>query len=492
MRNTARQSLNISIVWILLFGLFTVADAQKLNPHQSQKRNWERRQLRMAQNYQRRNEHEKAIRILEGLYKAVPGNLQYYQELLESYLHLSLIDRAENLIRRQQETDPGNPRYRIDYGQVLLKSGDTRKALQLWEEILQRHPDDVALYILVAKALSTNRMYDEAIKIYKQAYQQHPDKPFLLRELADFYRSRLQYKEALRYYVEFLRKKPENFQPIVRIVLSFRLEDEREIETLIDLMREELERSEDVIPIRILAAKVFQKFRRYEEALSIYQQLETAKSRGRYLMDFARAIQSDSLYALALRAYMDVIDRFPQSPFLWQAYQGAARCNLRLAQQQNDQSYARQAIDIIQQVRERFPNRVQIAELRILEGDIYREFFFDLDRAISAYTEVAERYKKITDIRDRALLNAGESYIMRGDLNKAWQVLQEVHSKDRKPGALYLLAKIEFYRGNYESAGNLLNQIIELQGLSGNVANDAIDLLGLLAHEEVAAQALQL
>jgi len=330
------------------------------------------------------------------------------------------------------------------------------------------------------------------VQIYEQAYHAHPDKPYLLHELANFYRSRLQYDRALQTYLMFVRKKPEDYQMITRSVLTFRLEEEHEIERLLALLRHELKKSGDRVELKILGAKFFQKYGRYEEAFALYRQVETEKTRGRYLLEFARAVQSDSLYSLALQAYDEVIKQFPNSPFLWLAYQGAARCNLQLARTQNDQSYARQAIDMIHRVRERFPNRPEVESLTLLEGDIYRQFFFDLDRAITVYSDVASHYKNKPDIRETALLSAGESYIMRGNLDKAAEMLMQITGKVKKPRALFLLAKIKFYQGDYEEARNRLNRILELQGLSGAMTNDAIELQGIMENEQTAPEALKL
>ncbi len=480
------------LLLMVLLGFTIPVASQEAAPSQAHRQNWQRRQFMVAQGYQRRNEHPRAIRILESLYQTSPGNVQYYQALLSSYLQLSLVDKAQDLIRRQESFDKGNPRYRVDFGEVLLKSGEKAEALKIWKKVLDQHPDITSLYTQVARAMTANRMYDEAVQVYEQAYHNHPDQPYLLHELANFYRTRLQYDRALQAYIKYVRQKPEDYQMIARSVLAFRVEDEAEIEHLLSLLRKELKKSGDRVELKILGAKFFQKYGRYDEAFSLYRDVETEKTRGRYLLEFARAVQSDSLYPLALRAYNEVINRFPHSPFLWLAYQGAARCNLELARTRNDQSYARQAIDMIHQVQERFPNRPEVANLTLLEGDIYRRFFFDLDRAITIYSKVARLYQNKPDIREGALLSAGETYMMRGDLDKAAEMLMQVNSKARKPRALFLLAKIKFYQGDYEGARKRLNRIPELQGLSGTMTNDAFELQGILENEKTAPQALKL
>ncbi|RMF58515.1 MAG: hypothetical protein D6748_08455 [Calditrichaeota bacterium] len=322
--------------------------------------------------------------------------------------------------------------------------------------------------------------------------RKHPDKPFLLRELADFYRSRLQYEDALKYYLKYLKKEPENYQLVVRLVLTFQLDDETLVNHLAEIIQGEVKKSPKNLPLKVLAAKFYQKYQFYPEALKIYEEIENEKTRGRHLIDFARAVYADSVYSIALKAYETLIQKFPQSPYIWQAYKGAALSNLQLAKQTNQQSFAQEALRFLDEVKKRFPGRSELAGLMMVEGDIYRNFFFDLDKAISTYKEVANRARPQSNIHERALLAIGESFLMRGDLSEASRVLMEVKTRNYIPRALYWLAKVQFYEGNYDSALVISGRILELEGLSGEVVNDIIELQGVMQYRETDAEALGL
>ena len=55
---------------------------------------------------------------------------------------------------------------------------------------------------------------------------------------------------------------------------------------------------------------------------------------------------------------------------------------LELAEIKNDQQYSEKAISIIRLVRQKYPNHPEVAELSLVEGLIYKKFFFDIDKAI--------------------------------------------------------------------------------------------------------------
>lgn len=449
----------------------------------------ENQQFRVAQRYQRNNQHENAIRILAQLYKNHPGSPRYYQALLTSYLKLSRFDAATTLVQQQRVAQPGNPHYEIDYGNVLYKAGQTDEARRIWRETLKKFRNNVGIYTTLANVYAENRMYGDAAKMYREAYKKNPDKAYLLQNLADFYRRRLQYQRALRTYLEYVKKHPKSYQNAIRSVLSFQLE-KTQVDSLSNILDSARKGSPGSLEIQILAAKFYQKHQRYDQALKIIEKLENSKTRGQHLAEFARAVQADSLYELALRAYQRIIDKFSGSNYVLSAYLGAATCNLEIAKQRNEQKFARQAIEMIEKVRQKYPAHPQLAKLSLLEGDIYRQFFFDIDRATQIYLQVAEKYRKKTAIHETALLNAGMSYIIRGDLANAKVVLEKVTGK-QKPNALFYLAKIAFYQSDFAKAREISDEILQIQGYAGRTTNDALALQALLNNESSAPDALK-
>ncbi len=480
----------IRILFILFLLLAGSVAAQQPNPEAIKKAR-ERQAFRQAQRYQRSNEHEKAVILLQRLYAVNPGSVKYYQELLESLLQLDLLEPARNLIDQQKKSDPFNPRYDIDLASVLYKSGDHDRARAVWKEVLRQHGENVTYYIMVANAMARQRLTDEVVQVYREAYRKHPDKVFLLKTLGDYYRQQLRYRQALSYYLAYIRKEPRNYPSVIRQALSFNL-PEPQADSIATMLKDEAKKYPGVAGIQILAAKFLQKYQRYPEALQIYRDLENRKSRGKYLMEFAQAVSADSLYDLALQAYTEIIKRFPRSPQLLTAYLGAANCHLQLARREDSQEHARQAIEMINNVKRRYPDHPQTARLSLLEGDIYRQFFFDLDRAVKIYLEVAQQFAGKPDFQSQALLRAGESQIVRGDLAAAEAILETVAHKKYLPSAHYWQAKAAFYRGDFETCQTYLNEVIQASGIAGEYVNDVLDLQGLLLFQKSARQALQL
>ena len=478
------------IIWSLLILICSGGwiNAQQ-QTQEEMRRNRERMRFRQAQRYQQNGDHENAIKILRQLYGGNRGNFQYYSYLLRSYLQLSELEPAAELIEQQKKSDPGNPQYTVDYASLLYKSEQREEALKLWQQVIDEHRDSATAHTIVANAMASHRLYDQAAAVYRTAVDRFPDRPHLLRTLADYYRQLLRYYDALPAYIAYIKQDPKSYQGVIRQVLSFRVEG-GQIDTLAQIMTQAARKSKDVVEIQLLSAKFFQKHQRYDRALEIYRQIENENSKGRYLIEFANAVYADSVYELSLIAYEDVITRFAGSNFVLPAYLGAAECNLAIAESRNDQAYARKSLEMIANVQQNYPGHAQVARLTLLEGDIHRKFFFDIDKAIAIYEDVARHYRHNQGTRDAALLKAGEAYITRGDLDSARERLDGVTMAAGKPAADLLKAKIEYYRGNYDNARTLAEAILQQEGLAGTMANDALRLQSILMIAAEAPQAV--
>ncbi|MCB0277690.1 MAG: tetratricopeptide repeat protein [Calditrichaeota bacterium] len=461
--------------------------AQQMTPQQAQQ-NRDRQRLRLAQRYQRNNDHAQAILILRTLYERSPGNPQYYRELLDSYLQLSMLEEAAALVALQKGQDPDNPQYEIDRGTLLIKSDDREGALRVWEGVLQQYGDQVRFYTQVAGAMRYNRLYEEAEKTYLEAYQRHPSQHYLLKTLGDFQAQRLKFRKALETYLAFLEKEPGGLEGISRQVLSFRVEG-LAVDTLSTMLEKAADRRNSSREIRLLSARYLQKHGRYSEALDLYRKLETTESNGRLLVDFGRRVQNDSLPNLALKAYQEVLDNYPQSPHLMQAYLGLAQSHLDLAHRKQDQAEARGAIEVIEQVEKSYPNHPRTGDLIVLKGDIYRDFFFDLDRAVDIYRGALDKFRPGDEHLPEIYQRIASSYLIQGESDKTLEALS--HIREPVSGALLLQARTAYFTGDFETAGVLADSLMRIEGFSGDYANDALELQTVLGFAGQGEEALR-
>ncbi len=477
---------------ILLCSLMVLSGLAQTQSSSSQQleRLRNQRQYQTAQTLQQMGRHQSAISILLQLRQKDPNNVMYYQALLESYLALNQMDKALQLIEEQRRLAPQNPRYDIDYGTILYKSGQQEEALKLWRDILRKRGNDPYIYTLVANAMWENRRFDEAIEVYKQAYERFPDRTYLLQNIANLYRLRMEYFKALEYYLAYIQKAPDRYKGVARQILAFQLDDEQ-VDQMVATLEEAARKYRHLPQIRLIIAQMYQKYGRYARAYQIYRELAKEKGGERYLLNFADAALADSAFALAVQAYQQFIHDFPKSPRLIWAYRGAADALYQQALRHNDEQAARQALDLIDQAHQRFGNRVDMGELLLLKARVYRHFYFDLDKAIQTARFVTQNIRGNKHTVQQAWLFIAECYLMKGDLSRAQQILQQVTEKELKGQALLLAAKIQFWQNNWDGVRETVNEIIRTEGIAGTITNDALSLLTLLSYQMEADSVLQ-
>ncbi len=483
------------MVSIMMFVLMIAGQlaAQSSNNADDRQRQLERlrsqRQYQTVQTLLQMGRFQTAISLLKQLRAKDPTNVMYYQSLLEAYLATNQLDNALALIEEQRRLSPQNPRYDIDYGTILYKSGEQEKALALWQEILQKRGNDPYIYTLVANAMWENRRFDEAIEVYKQAYQRFPERTYLLQNIANLYRLRMEYFKALEYYLKFIQKEPDRYKGVARQILSFQLEEEQ-VGQLVDVLEKAARQYKHLPQIRLLIAQMYQKYGQYARAYAIYKELAKSKNGERYLLDFADAARADSVYALALEAYEQVIRNYPKSPRLIWAYRGAAEALYQMAVKENNDEAARRALALIDEAHQRFKNRVDMGDLLLFKAQVYRDFYFDLDKAIETARYITANIRGNNLTTQRAWLLMAESYLMKGDTQNATRMLQQITSGDLHGQALLLQARIRFWQHDWEGTRKKINEIIRTAGVQGNITNDALSLLTLLNYRNSAPDAL--
>ena len=430
---------------------------------------------RVAQSYMNTSRYELAIPILEGLCRDNPSNRGYYQTLLRAYLTVSRIEAADSLNRSMKKHFPGDLAFDIDYGNILYRKGEHQKALDLWQQIIRQDPTQLNLYTQIADAMVQNRLLDEAVNIYLQGTQNIPRSEFLYQNIAGLYQSRLMYVEAAKYYLKYLDANPNQQQFIFNRILSFQLEPEQQGSFLktIESLAKESKNKDDIL---LLTAQLYQRYGKYEDAYKIYENLDKEQKQGIFLLQFARSAERDSSYHIALKAYTEVIRHYPDNKTILQAYQGSVTTLFSLARVENNSKFAERAINLIDSVQTRYSDNPDIADMVYLKGAYYLDYYFDVDRAISIFADLIKNPRTPARQRNITLLKMGESYIIKGQLDEALNTFNKVTMKPYEAFAKLRTAQIFYYQKNWKKAGEMVNTILQKEGMASDITNDALAL----------------
>ena len=445
---------------------------------------------RVAQSYMNTSRYELAIPILEGLCRDNPSNRGYYQTLLRAYLTVSRIEAADSLNRSMKKHFPGDLAFDIDYGNILYRKGEHQKALDLWQQIIRQDPTQLNLYTQIADAMVQNRLLDEAVNIYLQGTNNIPRSEFLYQNIAGLYQSRLMYVEAAKYYLKYLDANPNQQQFIFNRILSFQLEPEQQGSFLktIESLAKESKNKDDIL---LLTAQLYQRYGKYEDAYKIYENLDKEQKQGIFLLQFARSAERDSSYHIALKAYTEVIRHYPDNKTILQAYQGSVTTLFSLARVENNSKFAERAINLIDSVQTRYSDNPDIADMVYLKGAYYLDYYFDVDRAISIFADLIKNPRTPARQRNITLLKMGESYIIKGQLDEALNTFNKVTMKPYEAFAKLRTAQIFYYQKNWKKAGEMVNTILQKEGMASDITNDALALQLKLNQAQKSSTALE-
>ncbi|MFZ0389740.1 MAG: tetratricopeptide repeat protein [Calditrichia bacterium] len=447
------------------------ADEQQAKRQEQIKRR-DQQLLRTAQTYINLNRYKEAIAILEDLHRRNPETASYYQFLLKAYLTVSEIEKAESLVRSMLEREPGNFSYQIDKATVLYKQGQKEEAIQLWDQLLNENKKNMALYTQVANALLISRLYDQAIAVYQRAIREMPNASYLYQNIANLYQNRLMYKEAAENYLKYLDIQPSQEQFIFNRILSFQLEDEQR-EDFFQTLKELEKKSKYPDKLRLLRAQLYQRHRQYDAAYEIYRELDQLDSKKNYLLHFAQSARQDSSYQAALQAYRLILEKEKNN---LPAYIGAVETLTLLAENTGKEDYAREALNLIDQAQTRISGRPETMELNYLKAMLYLGFFFDVDQALQVLTDLSRQKAIPPQLKARSMLKLGEVYLIKGELEKAVDLFSKINDQQTRAEARYHQALACYFQQNWEKSGEIINQLIQQEGISNEVVNDALAL----------------
>ena len=183
----------------------------------------EETQARLAEIHLKRRKYKQARRHLTAALRHQPDNARYHY-LLATALQAEEggdLDRAGEHYRRALELDPGHLKCLADYGQLLLRLGQTEEGLVRLRKAAERAPDDVEILGKLVKGLRLSGRTDEARSVLQMALFRNARSP-RFRKLWDEFRfqqaRRRREAERLQQSEEDAAAEPPVLLPFVRVV----------------------------------------------------------------------------------------------------------------------------------------------------------------------------------------------------------------------------------------------------------------------------------
>ncbi|OQX87464.1 hypothetical protein B6D60_03820 [candidate division KSB1 bacterium 4484_87] len=490
--NELKINIRIAISIILL--LTSVAAAQQ---NDTQRKIREQLLLR-ARNYEQIGRFDLSLDVYRQLWNNSKTNINYYRGVLNNLLRLGRLDEAEKTVKQMLQYTTSDL-VRADMGDVYFKMGRKEEAFTEWNQILSSHPKSQTTYQIVALAMMRNSQFDRAIEVYQKGQQRLKNKYLFLIDIANAYRSQMDYLNAARQYLSYLEAFPKQYSFVESNIVSLAANPDYADE-IVKILQERVAKNPQNVQLRHLLAASFFRTANYEAALNEYtvideyilHQKKAEKSRlGRELYQFARNAQYDGAYEFALQAYQLVVLRYPKSSYATNAKLGIGVCLRKLRRfTEAIKHYEKVAADNIN------PAVGKTCFYRI--GEIQLQDLNDPVAAEKSFRMVINR-KPTNSLNIQALFRIGDCFIQRDELKSALNWFDQILArsdikKTSRTRAKFYLARINFWLGEFESAQQGFQEIIDTpifvpQKDEGVFVNDAIEYIMLMQenmqHKEV-------
>lgn len=452
----------------------------------------ESNQYLLAQSYIQAAQYQKALPIMESLYKSQPSNYEYFNALNNVYTQLKDYDASIALIEDRMKISNADINLYGMLGSTYYLKGNDKKAFEVWDNALKTLPQSEVNYRVIANYAIERRTFDKAIEYLKKGQNISSNPIYFAYDLGNLYSLTMQYKDATEEYCFILSINPTQLSTVEGRILTY---INKPGALAVSLPVVEKYTNSENLNYKFLLARLYIEDKSYDKAYKIYKEIEDVqKDQGAQLLNFAQFLYGEKVYQTSASVYSDIIKNFPESPFVSNAKLGYAKtleAVLDAETSDNKQTWkpyynlaynnspeVNKVIAAYVEITKLYPHSEVANEAYLRIGEIKMNRQGNIKDAESYFNRIIED-SPMSQYASAAYEDLGKSALLQGDLNSAFSYFSKIALNGRYPAdkrnyANYQLARINFFRGNFQQTKDELKNI--LSNLSDNNANDALEL----------------
>lgn len=473
----------IKKVFILLFFSLSIVFAQGDDLYN---------RLRLGQSYEQAGNFEKAKEIYEALYNKEPLNYQFFEALNRVYIQLKNFDAAAAMIEKRLSINPDDVNMYGMLGSIYQQKGDEKKASEIWDEGLAKAPQSSVNYRVIASYAMDDRAFEKAAEILEKGKLHSKDVYSFSLELANLYSILMKFKEAAEEYCDILSKDPNQLS-FIQSRMSAYINKPEAYKSTVEVVEKWAGKNEQV-SFQLLLGWLYMENNDYSKAYDLHIKIDKQTNNGTDLLTFAQRALSNGYYDQAAEAYKKVAEKYKSTAFAITAQIGYAKTMETVLNKKNDnrnedwkpfpvklsgpEKDYNDVIKAYQELIDNYKNNSIASESYYRIGLIKLNRLNDITGAEETFNELL-RIAPVNSFSIQVFKSLAEISIINDNLNKAAEYYNKIldiqsGEKSEKNFSEYMLAKIEFWKGNFPDASRELN--IVSSELSDNIANDAIEL----------------
>ena len=451
-------------------------------------------ELRQGQTLERNGMPDDAERIYRNVLNKDPGYTRAFTKLRSLLKNQNRFEELVKLADQYVVARPKEYMVLIDQIEIYIWAEDDR-----WNAIAQKvlHSNlknTHTLKSLISKIIS-NGFVDDALTFIEVIRTKNKQPEFYALELGTYFRMRMAFDKSLENYLLYLEYNPKNYQMVSSRIMSFPAD-----EFVVVKLRGILQNS-TVAGSKLLLSDL--EFRAGNFNVS-YTLLKVHYTKPAQLLQFAQHATNAKAFNIALTVYTDIIESNHKNDIIRTAIYGMAQTLetksiktetlLPLSRFfDGNEFFESPYYSVEESLLPSLWKAVSIYDsLRVKDGNLDATFRLaeikframnDLDGAFELYERVAQKAPK-KDIRFLAALRIIDINLAKGNTEKA---LAQINSFKRnfKRGDEKLILKIKesqinFYAGEFKSAGDSLIQVLKDLPRDAPRYNDLLDVQSII------------
>ncbi|NND70624.1 MAG: tetratricopeptide repeat protein [Rhodothermales bacterium] len=447
--------------------------------------------FQLADSYLRSGQYDRAIPLLQDLYRADPASQVFFVKLKQGFENTKRYEEAIALVDSRIELEGPTAVLLAEKGRFYFLDDQEDRALLTWNRAVDTDALRTGTYLVVYNSMVQSRLYVEAIALLESGREAMGNETLFRKELGRLYGLTSQPELAMSEYLGLIEADPRQLGVVKSRVAQFssRL---TQVQKSIDVVEDAVRDNPLNRQFRELLAWFYLEADMYAEALDVNRAIDRMeKEEGRVLFGFAsRALSADE-YDVALSAYEEILERYPDAVVTPEALRGKGETFETWANKSAGLGGRRSESDAIQKYRKaseayidflaRYPGNGNVPYVMLKLAGIEADVFDEPDSARVRLTRIIERYPN-HPASDNASFQIGRMHLLAGELNEAFlsfsRLEQNLRIGELAEDARFELARIHFYRGDFESSQSLVEALKE--NTSTDIANNAIELKLLL------------
>ncbi|MEA3446656.1 MAG: tetratricopeptide repeat protein [Bacteroidota bacterium] len=464
------------IILILMLGLLVSGFAQpKFNDS------------KLAHEYYRNKEFDKAIVIFKYMYENSRSGQSYYSMYLRCLSELQEYDLAEKVIKKEIRKNAKELSNLVELGYIYEMQGDVKKAEDKYNQAIKNMSDNRNQVIRLASSFRSKRKYTYAKEVLLNGRSLLHDNTLFRNDLANVYLMEREYVAMIDEYLNWMQDNPNNLKYVKnRLKSAMYIDVDDDVYNMIkDGLVKRIQANPNIIIYNELLIWLYIQKKEFKKAFYQARAIDKRKQEdGKRIMSLGNMAKSNDELDVAAEIFEYVAAKGKSSPNYFQAKTALLGVSYQLYIRQNNTGAAEMGeLEILfQDVIDDFGNGPETAGLMLDLAHI-RAFYLDkTSEAKKSIQKIIEMKGVKRDLLQISKLELADILLFDGEIWEAALLFGQVE-KDNEENpigheAKFRKARLAYYAGDFMWAQAQLDVL--KASTSKLIANDAFHLASLI------------